>query len=368
MESISESILNSLSARMKSTPQQAEWHGEGDVLTHTEMVCEAMCGLPEYGKLSVERQDILLAASRLHDIGKIVNTKEIAGTIESPNHAPAGSRMARERLWKAGMCGSPESIMLRESICQLIRYHSFPPHAIDSEDAIRKIHQIASSSLLAPEFSIWMLSILSKADMLGRICEDKIKMLEQIEMFVEMAEEEGCLHGCYPFPSQFTMHSYLNGRDVWKEQNLYDDTWGTVYMMSGLPGTGKDTWIKENLPDMPMISLDRIRLREKILPTDNQGAVANMAREEAKEYLRRHQSFVWNATNLTQNMRGQLISLFESYNARVHIIYLETDLHKLMERNGSREAVVPQQVIESMLGKLVPPEPFEAAKVEWLTV
>lgn len=27
-------------------------------------------------------------------------------------------------------------------------------------------------------------------------------------------------------------------------------------MMSGLPGSGKDTWIQENLPDWGVISLD----------------------------------------------------------------------------------------------------------------
>lgn len=276
--------------------------------------------------------------------------------------------MARERLWLSGMCGSAESIALREMICQFIRYHSFPPHAIDSEDASRRIHRIAAASRLLPDFSLRLLCILAKADMLGRICDDKTQVLDQIALCGELACEEGCLDSCFTFPSDYIRRAYLSGRDVWKDQMLYDDTWGTVYLMSGLPGTGKDTWIRKNLPDIPMISLDDIRRKHKISPTKNQGFVANFAKEQAKEYLRKHQSFVWNATNITQAMRQQLVALFESYKANVHIVYLETDWQTLLERNASREDAVPQSAIETMLGKLELPEVHEAAKVDWISV
>ena len=95
--------------------------------------------------------------------------------------------------------------------------------------------------------------------------------------------------------------------------------------MSGLPGVGKDTWIQRNAPDLPMISLDEIRKELKYSPTHNQGKVANLARERAKELLRQHQHFVWNATNITAQMRESLVALFETYHARVRIVYLETD-------------------------------------------
>ena len=119
---------------------------------------------------------------------------------------------------------------------------------------------------------------------------------------------------------------------------------------------------------IPVISLDDIRRANKIPPTAEQGKVANLAREQAKEYLRRHQSFVWNATNITTQMRESLVSLFETYHAHVRIVYLETDWNTLLDRNHSREEVVPQPVIEKMLGKLVLPEAYETSKVEWLSV
>ena len=110
-------------------------------------------------------------------------------------------------------------------------------------------------------------------------------------------------------------------------------------------------------------------LRQRdLLQTDTagKGAVANAGREMAKEYLRKHQSFVWNATNLTPQMREQLISLFESYNANVHIMYDESAYDKLSKQNKDREDVVPQEVIDKMIGKLVLPLAFEARNVTWM--
>lgn len=364
---IETTVFNGFEERMRQTQQSPKWHAEGDVYSHTMMVVDALKLLPEYQSLTERQQHILNIAALLHDIGKIPTTTLIDGDWSSPHHAPTGSRMARELLWKEyGLCGDKELMQAREAICLLIRYHSFPPHAIDLEDCKLRLHRIASNGILVPDFTVRMLCMLCKADMLGRTCDDTQQILEQIALCEEMAKEERCSDGCYSFRSDVTRRAYLSGQDVWKEQELFDETWGEVILMSGLPGTGKDTWIKKNLPNIPMISLDNIRREQKISPKAEQGYVANLAREQAKEYLRAHQPFVWNATNITTQMRKSLISLFEAYHARVRIVYLETDWKTLQERNHSREQIVPQPAIEGMLGKLTLPEAFEARKVEWI--
>lgn len=352
---------------MSATRQSSVYHAEGDVYTHTMMVVEELKNMQEYQLLDERKQHILIVAALLHDVGKIPTTTYVDGDWQSPHHAPTGSRMARELLWKEyGMCGKAELMKIREAICLLIRYHSFPPHAIDMEDCKLRLHRIASNSLLVPDFNIHLLCLLSKADMLGRRCNDQQQILEQVTLCEELAKEEECLDGCYPFPSDATRRALLSGRDVWKEQALFDDTCGEVILISGLPGTGKDTWIARNIPHLPMISLDEIRREQKISPKAEQGMVANIAREQAKEYLRKHQPFVWNATNITTQMRESLISLFETYHARVRIVYIETGWQTQLKRNRSREAVVPQHTIESMLGKMTLPESHEARQVDWI--
>ena len=157
----------------------------------------------------------------------------------------------------------------------------------------------------------------------------------------------------------------MHGKGVAPSAELYDDTWGEVILMSGLPGTGKDTFIKDVLADMPMISLDEIRKEQGILPTGPQGGVADEAKRRAKELLRQKKPFVWNATNITSVMRGQLVDMFTSYGASSRIIYLETPWEELHRRNGARKEEVPADAISRMLDKLTLPEQFEAHRVEW---
>ena len=366
---IEQTALSRYEEGLRQTPQSPVNHAEGDVLVHTRMVCDALKRLPEYKELNQRQQHIVYVAALLHDIGKIRTTKFIDGDWHTPHHAPTGSKMARELLWREyGLCGSKELMEIREAICLLVRYHSFPPVAIERENPQLRLHRMAANGLLVPDFSIRSLCMLCKADMLGRKCDDQQEVLDKVALCEELAKEEGCFDGCYPFPSAYTQRAFLAGRDVWKDRKLYDDCWGEVVLMSGLPGTGKDTWIQQNMPDLPMISLDDIRRANKIPPTAAKGRVANIAREQAKEYLRQHQPFVWNATNITAQMRESLISLFETYHANVRIVYLETDWQTLLERNRSREDAVPPSVIEDMLGKMTLPEACEARKVEWRSV
>ena len=182
-----------------------------------------------------------------------------------------------------------------------------------------------------------------------------------------MAQEQGCLDGPYPFASVRTQRALFSGGRVWKGQELYDDTWGEVLLMCGLPGTGKDTWLRTHRPDLPTVCLDDIRRELGVGPEDDQGRVVQAAKERARAFLRRKQPFAWNATCLTAR-RAQQIDLFEAYGARVRVVYLETGWKENLRRNANRPDAVPEGVLYDMLDRLEPPERFEAQNVEWLCV
>jgi predicted kinase len=144
----------------------------------------------------------------------------------------------------------------------------------------------------------------------------------------------------------------------------FNDKICDVIVMSGLPGAGNDLWIATNAPNWPVISLDELRRELKIAPTENQGPLVARARERARGYLRSKQSFIWNATNISRQLREHCISLCAAYNARVRITYVEAGAASLAERNRSRERVGPPEVINRLLARWEPPDLTEAHQVE----
>ncbi len=363
---IEASSFSPLIAKMKETPQNPAWHGEGDVWTHTQMVCEELIRDKGFAALPEKGQQIVFTAALFHDIGKVLCTRWEDGRWTSPGHALAGSRYARELLWKEyGICGTKEQQDFRESICSLIRYHSVPMHIADQEDPERRLFQIAAQGELASSFSLKLLLMLAKSDGKGRICDSMQASLDDIELCSSLAEDFHILDRPGQFRSSAVERAYFDGKQVWRQQDLYDETWGEVILMSGLPGTGKDTWIQRHCPSLPVVSLDEIRKELKISPQSPQGRVAQEARERARAFLRKQQPFVWNATDITSTIRKKQVALFEQYHAAVRIVFLETSWDEEIRRNQKREIPVPERAILQMLQKLEPPERQEAREVEW---
>lgn len=137
--------------------------------------------------------------------------------------------------------------------------------------------------------------------------------------------------------------------------------------MSGLPGAGKDTWIRSNRPDLPVVSLDVVRESMGGPATGNQGRVIQAAYELARTYLRKGQDFVWNATNISEQLRGKPIRLFRDYGARVEIVYVEPTYTRLFDQNRNRSSSVPDAALTSLVQKLEPPGETEAHEVTRIT-
>lgn len=354
---------------MAGTQQNPTWHGEGDVWTHTRMVCEALARLPGFRSLPLRRQRELAVAALLHDAGKISCTREEDGALVSPRHGAVGAQEVRRLLWQDfALSGDSEAQCFRETVCLLIRYHTAPLHLMDNPDPRLRARKLAANGALATDFTLRMLCLLAEADVRGRICDDAQELLETIQLGMALAEEAECLDGPYDFPSAHTRRAYLAGRNVWPEQALYDDAWGEVILLCGLPGTGKDTWIAQHHPELPVVCMDDIRRQLGVNPTDKQGTVVQAAREQARAHLRAKQPFIWNATGVTPMMREKNIRLFEEYHAAVRIVYLETGWQENLRRNSQRRCAVPESVVNQMLTKLIPPEADEARQVDWLCV
>ena len=123
---------------------------------------------------------------------------------------------------------------------------------------------------------------------------------------------------------------------------------------------GKDHYIETSGTNLPVISLDDIRRKNKLSPTDKSanGWVVQEAKKQARAYLRKGQGFIWNATNITVMMRFQLINLFAEYGARIKVVW--------RKQNREREYPLPEAALDMMLGKLEIPLLTEAHEIEYV--
>ncbi|HBL59825.1 MAG TPA: poly(A) polymerase [Cyanobacteria bacterium UBA8803] len=341
---------------LQDCPQDLRYHAEGDVLTHTRLVCEALIALPAWRELPPIERSLLFAAALLHDVAKPGATEIAAdGSITSKGHVRQGAKMARQILWSLNL-----PFQQREAIVMLVQHGSLPLWFWDKPNpqrAVIKASQVICCNLLA---------VLAEADVRGRECDDQLELLERVQFFREFCQENNCLFYPRPFPSDDSRFVYFQKENGDPNYAAFDDTRFDVVLMSGLPGAGKDYWIRENLPDWTVISLDELRQVMDISPKDDQAAVVERARAIAKEYMRAEKSFVWNATNISRQLRSSLISLFSAYQARIRIVYLEASWAELLRRNHARAAKVPEAVIQRMRDRLEVPDLTEAHQVDWV--
>ncbi|MDI3321851.1 AAA family ATPase [Pinibacter soli] len=345
---------------MNEVPQDARHHGEGNVAIHTQMVLKSLVTLEEYQQLDEQSQEILWAAALMHDVEKYSTTViEDDGAITSAGHARKGEGTARQVLYRD--ISTP--FFIREQIAKLVRYHGLPLWIFEKPDPERSV------IIASLEVDLKMLAILAKADVLGRICNDRQELLYRIDCFIELCKEYDCWEGPKQFASAEARAHYLLKNGESPEYVPFEQSAVEVIMMSGLPGAGKDTFLRQRYKALPVISLDDIRKEMKIKPDDKSGngLVIQAAKEKARTYLRAKKSFVWNATNITKQMREQLISLFMTYDAHVTIVYVEVAANLLLQQNKQREAVVPLAVMEKLISKLEVPTIVEAHEVVYIT-
>jgi len=339
---------------LEPCPQDPIHHAEGNVWIHTRMVLQTLVNMPAWRALSEPDRAAVWLACLLHDVAKPFTTKEEPdGRITAKGHSRAGEMLARRLLWELGA-----PFALREMVCGLIRHHQIPFYLIEREDAQR----------LAAEISLVcradLLALVAEADIRGRVCQNMQRIVDNIELFRTFCTDEGCFDKPRAFPSDHTRVVYFRSEKRHPDVPVHDDTRGEMIMMCGLPGSGKDTCVRDRFGDLPVVSLDDLRVALDVDPEDNQGAIVQAGKEQVREHLRRGDRFIYNATNLNRQRRGPLISLAGDYGARVHIVYVEAPMPLLMAQNRARAARVPEAVIRRMTERWEVPNLTEAHRVD----
>lgn len=344
----------------KTTPQDPRYHGEGDVWTHTRMVVDALLALPQYQAAPRADQEIVFLAALLHDVAKHSTTvvDPVTGAIGQPGHSRKGAIDARIALWDAGA-----PFAEREAICRLIATHQVPFFALEGSRRGKSPEFIVRE--LSWQLNIPLLAMLAEADMRGRICHDAGRVLDNIALFCELAREDGCFGQRRAFADAHTAVSYFRGADVHPDYALFQEPGSRVIVMSGLPASGKNTWVTAHHPDLPVISFDDARDELGLRHGKNEGMVAHLAIDRAKALLRAKAPFIWNATNLSELMRKKTLDLLYAYQADVQLVYLEKPRAELLRRNARRDTSLSNKTLTGMLHRWDLPLPTEAHQVTY---
>jgi tRNA nucleotidyltransferase (CCA-adding enzyme) len=145
---------------MIGTPQEPEWHPEGDVFTHTCHCCDALARLPAWREANAESKTVYMLAVLAHDFGKPATTQRAVKNgrerIISPGHEAAGLEPARVFLERLRA-----PLAIGQRVLPLVQNHLFHLETI-TDRAIRRL-----ARRLAPD-SIEGLCLVMTADSMGR--------------------------------------------------------------------------------------------------------------------------------------------------------------------------------------------------------
>lgn len=337
---------------LRGVPQDPVHHAEGDVWIHTRMVLEALVSSASYAALDATGRSVAYWAALLHDVAKPECTREEGGRITARGHSRAGACRARVLLYRAGV--EPR---LREAICAIVAAHQIPFFAIEREDGPRLAIECAERGR-----NDW-LACVTEADARGRKCNDQARLLDNVELFREQARELDCLDRPHAFASASSRFMFFKSQDRLPRE-VYDDTRFEVTLMSGLPASGKSTWIATHAKGLPIVSLDALREELDVSPGETQGVVVQEAQSRLRAHLRREESVVVDATLLLRTLRRNWVDLCAGYGARARIVHVEVPLSEQARRNRARVRPVPERIIENMIARWEPPDSTESHALE----
>lgn len=367
--------------QLRDTPQDPEWHGEGDVHVHTQMVLDALYAELEGAGLSRDVERELILGAVFHDLAKPWTTRrmEIRGVerVAAPRHEAQGRSVLASALVDAGL---PWDSLWQ--VMGLVGYHQEPKFLVvkGKEPAA----YIAHSRKVDPV----RIACLERADMRGRVCPDQAHQLGYLELFLMGMDDyapAGWLGRWEADITELTVGRSAACRDrvfgeairALERGRLRDPSEAgflvhrepadppELVVLCGPSGSGKSTFVERHLADHEVVSLDA--LRDELAGDRSDQALNGAVRQEAKfrlkAALRPGRKVVWDATSLRADFRSAVCQLGFDYGALVSLVVFQADRATYLQRNRRREHAVPDRVVEAQLDQWEWPEIGEAHRL-----
>lgn len=141
-----------------------------------------------------------------------------------------------------------------------------------------------------------------------------------------------------------------------------------LYIMVGLPGSGKSTYAKETLlkanPDWAYVSRDEVRYQyvsDQEHYFDKEDEVYREFCNRIEMYLLQNKNVIADATHLTVGSRKKLVNKLRVKPDKMYAIFMDTPFDTCMARNAERTGItrVPDQQMYRMKNGFKRPEHYE---------
>lgn len=327
-------------ALLKKAEQNPKWHAEGNAFIHTQNVCEQMVAQIRIKGLDgfTDWVKVLMTAALFHDVGKGTTTAlGNDGNWHSYGHEKVGEVITRRMLWN-------EPCAFREQVCALVRYHMDVFYLLGRNDLFSRIITISHS------VKVWhFLLLLAYCDTRGS--KQDVNLIKSniydLDKLTKIIKEMGCLNK--PFgDKKISTFSLFNKNDA---EKIFLDSMPNlrtshVYVLMGLAGAGKSTWIKNHIETecfgkSAVVSRDDIRIKlgyckegDKMIGTPKQEAtVTEEFAKELRQAAEEGEAVYIDNLNLKRKYRDEFKKILKGLPIVWHYIYIETKgLHTNVKR------------------------------------
>lgn len=374
-------LLNNL----KDAEQDNIWHSEGNVYIHTQMVLNSLYDIIySENDLSISDKKILILSAIFHDIGKFLCNKEEIREgilrILSPNHEEKGANYISSILINSDL-----NYFEILTIINIVKYHQVPKLIVIKNKLDKKyFYDLASKCPLN------LMYYLCISDINGRICIDKQEQLDYLELFkiyaieYSLFKQEEFNFMILEFSNKlkeksinFKIKSFedLNDYSIYHllNENIYSEEEGIqkylnlqnnskVIVLSGISGSSKSYNSKFFPEDYNIINLDKIRT-EICKSEDDQSKneeVVKIAHERLKDFLRKRQNVIFDATNLRKDFREKIYNLCDKYNSLVKLYFFHSSIEKSLMLQGNRTRKVSEEILKKQTKDLQFPSVYES--------